>query len=204
MPLAEYRKKRDFKASPEPKGKKATTKRRALAFVIQKHQATRLHYDFRLEWDGVLKSWAIPKGPSLDPSTKRLAVEVEDHPIEYGEFEGVIPEGNYGGGTVMIWDRGTWVPEADVEEGLRDGVLKFSLKGRKLHGSWALVRTKRGPAGSQKNSWLLIKHRDDHASTADIAEEKPRSVVSKRLLSQIAEAGGGNVEKAAKADPSES
>jgi bifunctional non-homologous end joining protein LigD len=201
MPLAEYRKKRDFEATPEPKGKKAAVKRRALAFVIQKHQATRLHYDFRLEWDGVLKSWAIPKGPSLDPANKRLAVEVEDHPIEYGKFEGVIPEGNYGGGTVMIWDRGTWVPEADVEEGLRDGMLKFSLKGKKLQGSWALVRTKRGPDGSQKPSWLLIKHRDDFASTEDIAVEKPYSVVSKRLLSQIAKAGGGDAERAAQADP---
>jgi bifunctional non-homologous end joining protein LigD len=143
MSLTKYQDKRDFKRTPEPKGA-AQTKNSAkeLSFVVQKHQASHLHYDFRLQWNGVLLSWAVPKGPSLDPSVKRLAMPVEDHPLEYGGFEGVIPEGEYGGGTVMVWDRGFWSPEVpDVDEALRTGQLKFSLYGAKLHGSWALVRT---------------------------------------------------------------
>ncbi|HUQ93049.1 MAG TPA: DNA polymerase ligase N-terminal domain-containing protein [Bryobacteraceae bacterium] len=144
MSLKVYRKKRDFEITPEPKGtddSKETA--RSLKFVVQKHQASRLHYDFRLEWKGVLLSWAIPKGPSLEPSVKRLAMQVEDHPIEYGGFEGVIPEGEYGGGTVMLWDRGTWVPEVEsVDQSLETGDLKFTLKGKKLKGSWVLVRTR--------------------------------------------------------------
>src|SRR5690242_2634208 len=151
-------------------------------YVIQKHQASHLHYDFRLEWRGVLLSWAIPKGPSLDPSVKRLAAQVEDHPVEYGSFEGVIPEGEYGGGTVMLWDQGAWTPEdPDVDAALRKGELKFTLHGKKLRGSWVLVRTK-GFGGSKKPQWLLIKHRDRFTSNKDVTLEQPRSVASKRLL----------------------
>ncbi|MCU1339571.1 MAG: ligase [Bryobacterales bacterium] len=201
MALTKYQQKRDFKVTPEPKGgsgPKASAKE--LSFVVQKHQASHLHYDFRLQWNGVLLSWAIPKGPSPDPSVKRLAMPVEDHPLEYGGFEGVIPEGQYGGGTVMVWDRGYWVPEVpDVDKALREGQLKFSLHGAKLRGSWALVRT--GIGGSPRTKWLLIKHRDDHASSDDITVAKPRSVISKKLLADIAKANGGDIVKAAKADP---
>jgi bifunctional non-homologous end joining protein LigD len=202
MPLAKYRTKRDFKVSSEPKGA-ARTKASAdsLIFVVQKHQASHLHYDFRLEWEGVLLSWAIPKGPSLDPSIKRLAMAVEDHPIEYADFEGIIPEGQYGGGTVMVWDHGTWEPEADVQTGLRNGELKFSLHGKKLRGSWVLVRTIRATGKAQRASWLLIKHRDRYASALDVIRDKPRSVISKRLMAGIAAAAGGDVTKAAESDP---
>jgi len=202
MPLAKYRTKRDFRVTSEPKGTaRKNAPQESLIFVIQKHQASHLHYDFRLEWGGVLLSWAIPKGPSLDPSIKRLAMPVEDHPLEYANFEGIIPEGQYGGGTVMVWDQGTWLPETDVESGLRKGELKFSLYGKKLRGSWVLVRTKRGPGKTARTSWLLIKHRDPYASTSDVVSEKPRSVVSKRLMAGIATAAGGNVVKAAESDP---
>jgi len=204
MALEKYRAKRNFKVSPEPEGapKKGKSKSE-LSFVVQKHQASHLHYDFRLEWEGVLVSWAVPKGPSLDPAVKRLAMAVEDHPLEYGSFEGVIPEGEYGGGTVMVWDHGTWEPEVDAADGLKNGELKFSLHGKKLRGSWALVRTKGMRGDSGKTSWLLIKHRDKFATVVDIAEEKPRSVVSKKLMAQIARAAGGDIEKAAKADPAQ-
>ncbi len=196
VPLEKYRSKRDFEITPEPKGARPK-KRKNLAYVIQKHAASRLHYDFRLEWNGVLLSWAIPKGPSLDPGVKRLAVHVEDHPVEYGGFEGVIPEGQYGAGTVMVWDRGTWEPEVDdVDAALRKGDLKFKLNGKKLHGSWVLVKTKLG--------WLLIKHRDEFASKDNITVEQPRSALSKKLLRDIARANGGDVVKAAKSDPSTS
>jgi len=169
--------------------------------VIQKHRATQLHYDFRLEWNGVLLSWAIPKGPSLDPSVKRLAMQVEDHPREYRGFEGVIPEGEYGGGTVMVWDNGTWMPEVeDVDEALSKGDLKFALQGKKLRGSWALIRTS-GFGSRADKSWLLIKHRDEYVSTEDVEEAEPRSVLSKRLLAEIARAEGGDVAKAATGDP---
>ncbi len=172
-------------------------------FVVQKHQASHLHYDFRLEWGGLLLSWAIPKGPSLDPSVKRLAMQTEDHPLEYGGFEGIIPEGEYGGGTVMLWDRGVWKPEVEnVENSLEKGELKFTLSGSKLRGSWVLVRTRGSKSGeSARSAWLLIKHRDRYASTKDITAELPRSVRSKKLLVDIAEANHGNVEKAAKGDP---
>jgi bifunctional non-homologous end joining protein LigD len=202
MGLKEYRKKRRFDVTLEPPGQEtARAKTRKLAFVVQKHRATALHYDFRLEWNGVLLSWAVPKGPSLDPSVKRLAMAVEDHPLEYAKFEGIIPEGEYGGGTVMIWDNGGWTPEsADVDEALKKGDLKFSLDGKKLRGSWVLVRTK-GRYQEGKPTWLLIKHRDEFATTKDIAEEEPRSVVSKRLLVEIARDEGGNMEKAATGDP---
>ena len=204
MGLVEYRRKRRFGVTPEPAGGPRAGRRaaKALAFVVQKHRATRLHYDFRLEWRGVLLSWAVPKGPSLDPSVKRLAVQVEDHPLEYAAFEGIIPRGEYGGGTVMVWDRGTWTPEvADVDAALAKGELKFTLRGTKLRGSWVLVRTRRAEAG--KPQWLLIKHRDTFASAEDVATTQPRSVVSKRLLAEIAWHEGGEVEKAAGGDPPE-
>jgi len=202
MALKEYRAKRRFDATAEPAGKeKPARRRKALIFVVQKHRATALHYDFRLEWNGVLLSWAVPKGPSLDPTVKRLAMEVEDHPIEYAKFEGIIPEGEYGGGTVMVWDNGTWTPESpDVDKALKKGDLKFALNGKKLEGSWVLVRT-RGRYQGGRNTWLLIKHRDAFAATEDIAETQPRSVVSDRLLIEIARDEGGNMEKAATGDP---
>ena len=203
MALKDYRAKRRFDVTAEPAGKeKSSAKRRkALLFVVQKHRATALHYDFRLEWNGVLLSWAVPKGPSLDPSVKRLAMQVEDHPVEYAKFEGIIPEGEYGGGTVMVWDEGTWTPESpDVDAALKKGDLKFTLRGKKLEGSWVLVRT-RGRYQEGKPTWLLIKHRDELASTEDIAETRPRSVVSNRLLIEIARDEGGDMEKAATGDP---
>ncbi len=200
-PLKQYQSKRDFKVTAEPKGSDPAPAHSAspLLYVIQKHQASHLHYDFRLEWAGVLLSWAIPKGPSLDPSVKRLAAAVEDHPLEYGNFEGVIPEGEYGGGTVMLWDRGTWTPDdPDVQAALGKGDLKFTLNGKKLKGSWVLVRTRLG--GSKKPQWLLIKHRDDFASKEDVLREQPRSILSKRSLAEIARAENGDVAKAAQGD----
>ena len=183
MALEEYRKKRDFKKTPEPEGKVPKKTSKELFFCVQKHLASALHYDLRLEHEGVLLSWAVPKGPSLNPSDKRLAMHVEDHPIEYGDFEGVIPEG-YGAGIVMLWDQGTWTPETDdVEAALKKGDLKFQLNGYKLKGSWVLVRTrgwpgaKRGPGGESK-SWLLIKHRDDWSGDLDITTFAPKSVKS--------------------------
>ena len=202
MTLKEYTKKRHFNLSPEPAGKAAPSKNQdALVYVIQKHRATALHYDFRLEWNGVLLSWAVPKGPSLDSSVKRLAMQVEDHPLEYASFEGVIPEGEYGGGTVMVWDEGTWTPESpDVNAALAKGDLKFTLHGKKLQGSWVLVRT-HGWGSSSGKSWLLIKHRDPYTTTKDVTTQKPRSIVSNKLLAEIAREGGGDVEKAATGDP---
>jgi bifunctional non-homologous end joining protein LigD len=206
-PLQEYRRKRDFRVTAEPEGARnplarAGSRASNLVYVIQKHRASHLHYDFRLEWRGVLLSWAIPKGPSLDPSVKRLATRVEDHPLEYGGFEGVIPAGEYGGGTVMLWDRGTWTPEVDdVDAALEKGDLKFILAGKKLRGSFVLVRTKLGYGGSAKPQWLLIKHRDRYASSGDILAAKPRSVLTNRLLAGIAREEGGDVQKAATGDP---
>src|SRR5688572_6937895 len=173
MGLRTYHAKRNFRKTPEPRGKKLSSGK-ALSYVIQKHAARRLHYDFRLELDGVLVSWAIPKGPSLDPRDRRLAVHVEDHPMQYGSFEGVIPQGQYGGGTVVLWDRGTWMPEDDPRRGLREGKLKFTLRGEKLGGRWNLVRLSNDP-----KNWLLIKDRDSEASSGrDITEERPESVNS--------------------------
>jgi bifunctional non-homologous end joining protein LigD len=203
MKLKEYQEKRRFGVTSEPSGKEGAEKKSgdSLIYVIQKHRATQLHYDFRLEWEGTLLSWAVPKGPSLDPSVKRLATQVEDHPIDYATFEGVIPEGEYGGGTVMVWDNGTWEPEgAGAEAGLEKGDFKFRLHGKKLKGSWVLVRT-RGFGSSTKISWLLIKHRDEFASTGEITAKEYRSVLSKRLLADIARDEGGDVEKAAIGDP---
>ncbi len=189
---------RDFKVTSEPSGgkvragakKDGAKKDAALPFVIQKHAATRLHYDFRLGWNGVLKSWAVAKGPSFYPGDKRLAVEVEDHPMEYGGFEGIIPKGQYGGGTVMVWDRGTWEPHEDVNEGLKKGSLKFTMHGEKMKGSWALVRMKPRPnERSDKPNWLLIKEHDGEeraASDAPITESAPDSVVSGRSIEEIA------------------
>ena len=193
MALDTYRKKRDFTKSPEPSGDKSHRSpggREPRFFCVQKHLASHLHYDFRLEHNGVLLSWAVPKGPSLDPSVKRLAMHVEDHPVDYGEFEGVIPSG-YGAGIVMLWDRGTWTPEVDdVDAALKKGDLKLTLDGYKLKGSWALVRTRgwggnRGGTTDDGRSWLLIKHRDDWAGPVDIAEFAPLSVKSEGDFADI-------------------
>jgi bifunctional non-homologous end joining protein LigD len=202
MTLSKYNEKRNFQRTPEPAGKlsgKSASGDRI--FVVQKHRATQLHYDFRLEFNGSLLSWAVPKGPSPDPSVKRLAMQVEDHPLDYADFEGVIPEAEYGGGTVMVWDKGTWTPEsADPAAALEKGDFKFTLHGKKLHGSWVLVRT-RGFGGSSKPTWLLIKHRDQFASTDDLTQMRPKSILSNRLLADIARDGHGDVEKAATGDP---
>jgi bifunctional non-homologous end joining protein LigD len=197
--LARYRSMRDFEVTAEPSGasptrRSATAKKATsdLPFVIQKHAATRLHYDFRLGWKGVLKSWAVAKGPSYFPGDKRLAVQVEDHPMEYGGFEGTIPKGQYGGGTVMLWDEGTWEPQAghtDVEQGLRAGSLKFILHGSKMKGKWALVRMGGKAAGESKPNWLLIKEHDDFERKREdppITDESPHSVVTRRSLDEIA------------------
>jgi bifunctional non-homologous end joining protein LigD len=188
MVLDKYKAKRNFNSTPEPSGDLTLAAQRAktakpgkgLFFCVQKHLASHLHYDFRLEHEGVLLSWAVPKGPSLDPKTKRLAMHVEDHPIEYGTFEGVIPSG-YGAGIVMLWDQGTWTPESDdVDAALKKGDLKFTLDGYKLKGSWVLVRTggRYGSRAGDARSWLLIKHRDDWAGDVDITGFAPRSVKS--------------------------
>ena len=185
MVLETYRKKRDFSATPEPEGRAGKTGGRS--FVIQKHDATRLHYDFRLEMDGVLKSWAVTKGPSLDPGEKRLAVHVEDHPLDYGDFEGTIPKGQYGGGTVIVWDRGTWSPIGDAEKAYAKGHMEFELHGEKLSGRWHLVRM-RGKSGEKRDNWLLIKGDDDQARTeGDILEERPESVKTGRQIAEVAE-----------------
>lgn len=188
MALEEYRRKRDFQRTPEPAGKRAKRADK-LRYVIQKHAARRLHYDFRLEADGVLKSWAVPKGPSLDPKEKRLAVQVEDHPLEYGAFEGVIPEGEYGGGTVLLWDRGTWSSlEGDPSKAIHAGKVKLQLHGEKLKGGWTLVRMG-GRGNEDGKNWLLIKENDETArpmSKGDILEERPESVVSSLDLEEIA------------------
>jgi bifunctional non-homologous end joining protein LigD len=189
--LSEYRRKRDFSKTAEPQGGDARQAKK-LAFVIQKHDASHLHYDLRLELDGVMKSWAVPKGPSLDPAVKRLAMEVEDHPIEYNKFEGTIPQGEYGGGTVMLWDRGTYTyggSDPDPIEGLRRGYqkgdFKFVLNGKRLKGSWALVRMRRGQSG--KPQWLLIKHRDEYAiPESDVTAEHETSVATGRSMDEIA------------------
>jgi bifunctional non-homologous end joining protein LigD len=191
--LAAYRAKRDFNETSEPSGRAAVRKAEYPRFVVQKHAARRLHYDLRLEHDGVFKSWAVTKGPSLDPADKRLAVEVEDHPLDYGDFEGTIPEGEYGGGTVMLWDRGFWMPEgeSDVERALRKGELKFMLAGEKLQGGWVLVRLRRRE-GEKRNNWLLIKHRDGYERDGDGSAvlSRDKSAASGRTMEQIA-AGRG-------------
>jgi bifunctional non-homologous end joining protein LigD len=198
MALEEYKKKRRFDETPEPPPK--VEKKTGHRFVVQKHDATRLHYDFRLEMDGVLKSWAVPKGPSLDPGDKRLAMQVEDHPVSYFDFEGIIPEDNYGAGTVMVWDVGTWqplspvpvnakyVPGTDAEAAamLAKGDLKFRLKGKKLNGDFALIKMRGRRPGSKGNEWLLIKKHDDAAVEGYDIDEYDESVLSKRSLAEIA------------------
>ena len=193
MALEVYRRKRKFGVTSEPRG--GRIKRGGDAFVIQKHAAQRLHYDLRLELDGVMKSWAVTRGPSLVPGEKRLAVQVEDHPVEYNDFEGTIPKGEYGGGTVLIWDRGQWAPDKDPHKGLAKGSLDFTLDGEKLHGRWHLVRMRKRP-GEKRDNWLLIKSDDDAArgpDDPDILEEKPKSVVSGRTIEAIAKAEGDAV-----------
>src|ERR1700761_8287116 len=203
--LETYQRKRTFDKTPEPSGaarRSARAKKsadRALSFVIQEHDARRLHYDFRLELDGTLKSWAVPKGPSLDPSVKRLAVHVEDHPLDYGSFEGTIPEGHYGAGDVIVWDRGTWEPvggEGEARAAYEAGKLKFVLHGDKLHGGWTLVRSHMRGSGD-KEQWLLIKERDREAhseSEFDVLDAYPGSVLSDapgaRDTGNTGEAGG--------------
>ena len=189
--LAEYRRKRDFARTREPRGAARRGTATRLAYVIQRHEATRLHFDLRLELDGVMKSWAVPKGPSLDPAVKRLAIEVEDHPIDYNSFEGTIPAGEYGGGTVMLWDRGTYAYAGDSDDplgALRDGYgkgdFKVELRGKRLRGSWVLVRTRRN---GRKNQWLLIKHRDEQADpNVDPVAKYRTSVTTGRTMAQIA------------------
>ena len=195
MSLVRYKAKRDFKRTTEPAG--GSSKNKQLVFVIQKHDASRLHYDFRLEMNGVLKSWAVPKGPSTDPSVKRLAMHVEDHPFNYKDFEGIIPKGNYGAGTVIVWDEGTYEPLEKIEgkkaqekhllRQLKDGSLKVVLHGKKLKGEWALVHT-----AQSENSWLLINHRDKYAAETDITE-KAKSVVSGKTLEQLEKAMGSDI-----------
>src|SRR5437762_1709990 len=189
MALERYRHKRDFGITPEPRGRVAARQAKELAYVIQKHAASHLHYDFRLELGGVLLSWAVPKGPSLDPQDKRLAMHVEDHPLEYGGFEGVIPPKQYGVGTVMVWDRGTWIPQGDPAEAYAKGRLKFQLDGEKLKGGWTLVRTHGSKYGNGKQAWLLIKENDEFARRgvdAHIVDDEPNSVLSGRSLDAIA------------------
>lgn len=191
--LAKYRSMRDFHITEEPAGAAKDGTAAALPFCIQKHAASHLHYDFRLGWNGVLKSWAVAKGPSYFPGDKRLAVQVEDHPMEYGGFEGIIPGGQYGGGTVMLWDQGTWEPQAgheDVNAGLWDGSLKFVMHGEKIKGKWTLVRMGGKAATERKPNWLLIKEHDEFERGKDapcVTEAEPLSVVTERTMEQIAQ-----------------
>lgn len=188
--LHTYREKRDFTKTSEPAGtERGTRKSKAHAYLIQKHEARNLHFDFRLEHEGVLKSWAIPRGPSMDPGDKRLAVRTEDHPLEYGSFEGSIPKGQYGGGTVMLWDEGTWEPLADPDEGFKEGKLKFIVHGKRLHGAFALVRLRSDTGRKQgKENWLLIKEKDEYARPGeggDLIESQLTSVRSEREMEEI-------------------
>lgn len=192
MALKEYNKKRNFKRTSEPAGKKAPTKKSGGIFVVQKHEASHLHYDFRIEMDGVLKSWAVPKGPSLNPADKRLAVQVEDHPLDYGSFEGTIPQGEYGGGTVMLWDRGEWEPlEGNPRKQLHDGSMKISLHGERLNGGFALVQMKDRDTGEPGRNWLLIKEKDDQASKGSITKTETTSVSTGRTMDEIARGDAG-------------
>ncbi len=187
MSLREYHRKRDFSRTAEPRGR-PSARRKAPIFVVQKHDASHLHYDFRLELDGVLKSWAVPKGPDTDPAVKRLAMQVEDHPLEYADFEGIIPKGEYGGGTVMLWDRGTWEPvDEDARKAYRAGRLKFVLHGEKLQGAWMLVRRGGRSAGVDERHWFLFKERDRFAGgKTPITDREPLSVKTNRSLEEIA------------------
>ncbi len=213
MELDTYRRKRNFKKTPEPAGKKQARGAKQLSFVVQEHAARRLHYDFRLEIDGVLASWAIPKGPSPNPADRRLAVHVEDHPLEYGKFAGTIPKGHYGAGTVKIWDRGVWIPQDNPRTALDRGKLKFELRGKKLSGAWSLIRM-RGKSDDKENkdNWLLIKERDDAAVTDSNKVDESANILSpraliirrpkreNRLASQLGESGAAAVCPAAIGD----
>jgi bifunctional non-homologous end joining protein LigD len=185
MPLAEYKRKRNFQKTPEPPAKKSRAGK-GFSYLIQKHDATRLHYDLRLELDGVLLSWAVTKGPSLNPADKRLAVRTEDHPLEYGKFEGTIPKGEYGGGTVMLWDRGKWSPKGDPHEGLKKGHLAFTLQGERLTGGWDLIRMR---GDGKRENWLLIKEKDgaalDPADAGDFLEKETTSIATQRSMQEI-------------------
>jgi bifunctional non-homologous end joining protein LigD len=185
MALEEYKRKRDFEKTPEPAPGPVKARKKALSYLIQKHDATRLHYDFRLELDGVLLSWAVTKGPSVNPADKRLAVRTEDHPISYGTFEGTIPKGQYGGGTVMLWDKGAWEPQDDPRAGLKKGHLSFILHGERLKGGWDLIRMR---GEGKRENWLLVKEKDEYASRAseDFLDELSSSVKSGRSMEQIA------------------
>ena len=212
--LAEYQRKRDFSKTAEPSGGTATPASRGrLRFVIQKHAATRLHFDLRLELDGVMKSWAVPKGPSLDPGERRLAMQVEDHPIEYNTFEGVIPKGEYGGGTVMLWDRGTYEPNYDdgrndvdaLRDGLRKGRLKVRFDGKRMHGGWTLVRMQGRDENPDKPAWLFIKERDDTADPShDLVAEEVTSIATHRTMEQIASGRSRRWTRASGAEPAPS
>ena len=189
MALEEYRKKRNFKRTPEPAGREKSRKSGKPVFVVQKHQATRLHYDFRLEIGGVLASWAVPKGPSLNPADKRLAIRTEDHPIEYADFEGNIPEGEYGAGTVMVWDRGTYELDTDgsAAKRLTEGELKFVLHGQRLKGGFVLIRSNsKSPGSRRRENWLLIKRKDEYADRSWNIDNYDRSVLTGRTLEEIA------------------
>lgn len=194
MSLSEYRRKRDFRKTKEPSGKASgrAAKSAGLSFTVQKHDASHLHYDFRLEIDGVLKSWAVPKEPSLDPKVKRLAVQVEDHPVAYGTFEGTIPEGEYGAGTVELWDRGHWEPVSDARSGWANGKLKFALHGNRLKGFWTLVRM-RGERSAGGKNWLLIKERDEESADAKVPSKpgKTTKAYAPQLATLVDEAPGG-------------
>src|SRR5687767_4663027 len=186
--LKKYRAKRDFTKTKEPSGAREVLPAEHRRFVIQKHAASHLHWDLRLELNGVFKSWAVTKGPSVDPADKRLAVEVEDHPLDYGDFEGTIPKSEYGGGTVMLWDRGFWAPAdgTDPEKALRKGELKFNLAGEKLQGGWVIVRMRKDRDGGKRNNWLLIKHRDGYEKEAGASLDDDVSVASGRNMEAIA------------------
>ena len=212
--LAEYQRKRDFSKTAEPAGGAQTPAPRGrLRFVIQKHAATRLHFDLRLELDGVMKSWAVPKGPSLDPGERRLAMQVEDHPIEYNTFEGVIPQGEYGGGTVMLWDRGTYEPNDDdgpndvssLRDGLRKGRLRVRFMGKRMHGGWTLVRMQGRDENPDKPAWLFIKERDETADPSrDLVAEEMTSIATRRTMEQIASGRSRRWTRASGAEPAAS
>ena len=195
MALEEYRRKRDFKKTPEPPPGRIKTRKEELSYLIQKHDATRLHYDFRLELDGVLLSWAVTKGPSLNPADKRLAVRTEDHPLSYGTFEGTIPQGEYGGGTVMMWDEGTWEPKGDPRAGLKKGHLSFVLHGERLKGGWGLIRMR---GDGKRENWLLVKENDDEArkngANEKFLNDLASSVKTGRSMDEIAGRRGSGVQ----------
>jgi len=208
--LQTYRAKRDFDVTAEPRGRVAARKSGQLRFVIQRHAATRLHFDLRLELGGVYKSWAVTKVPSLDPATKRLAVEVEDHPLEYGKFEGTIPKGQYGGGTVQLWDRGTWKPKSDdPQRDIAKGMLKFELSGKRMHGGWALIRLRDDPrnrTARPRHNWLLVKERDEDAHPGDpeALSSEDTSVSTGRTLDEIASSKRSRVWNSNRADGGDS